>query len=96
MPGLMLRLLCCVLLAVCAGGVAHARTLKARVARVTTAVATLEGVRVRLDWSASAQQGVLHLQAQRVAAPELGYHFRNLDWRCPLQRSGQGAWHCDG
>ncbi|HJW47083.1 MAG TPA: hypothetical protein VJ484_11425, partial [Lysobacter sp.] len=70
--------------------------LKARVAHVTTPVATLEGVRVRLDWPANAQQGVLHLQAQRVAAPELGYHFRNLDWRCPLQRSGQGAWHCAG
>ena len=30
---------------------AQARTMSAKIARVTTPVATLEGVEVRLDWS---------------------------------------------
>ena len=78
------------------GGEADARTATARMTRVTTAVATLEGVRVQLDWPAQATQGPLRLQATRVDAPGLGYRFRNLDWRCPLQRDGKGGWRCDG
>ena len=79
-----------------AGGQADARTTTARMVRVSTAVATLEGVRVQLDWPAQATQGTLRLQVAHVDAPELGYRFRNLDWRCPLQRDGQGGWRCDG
>ena len=75
---------------------AHARSLVARIDRVTTPVATMQGVRVRLDWPASSPQGRLHLQAERVDAPDLGYRFRNLGWQCPLQRDGQGGWRCDG
>jgi hypothetical protein len=84
----------CLLLAL-AGG-AHARALTARIARVVTPVATLEGVRVHLDWPAQAQQGQLRLQARRAVAPDLGYRFTDLDWRCPLQRDGQGGWRCEG
>ena len=79
-----------------AAGQADARTATARIDRVTTAVATLDGVRVQLEWPAQATQGMLRLQAARVDAPELGYRFRNLDWRCALQRDGQGGWRCDG
>ncbi|MFD0738621.1 hypothetical protein ACFQZQ_04885 [Lysobacter koreensis] len=75
---------------------AAARTATARLARITTAVATLEQVRVELEWSADASAGRLRLQARAVDAPELGYRFRNLDWRCPLQRDGNGGWRCDG
>ena len=64
-----------------AGGRADARTAVARIARVTTAVATLEGVRVQLEWPADARQGALRLRAARVDAPDLGYRFRDLDWR---------------
>lgn len=78
------------------GGPADARTAIARIARVTTAVATLEDVRVQLDWPAQATQGRLRLQATRFDAPDLGYRFRNLDWRCALQRDGKGGWRCDG
>lgn len=79
-----------------AGGHVDARTATARIARVTTAVATLEGVRVQLDWPAQASRGTLRLQAARVNAPDLGYRFRHLDWRCPLLRDGRGGWRCDG
>lgn len=75
---------------------ALARTLEARIARVTTAVATLQDVHVRLDWPARAPQGELTLSAGRVDAPDLGYRYRDLRWRCPLQRDGNGGWRCDG
>lgn len=94
MPSPMLRLLPLLLLA-CIGP-APARTLTARIARVATTVATLEGVTVRLDWPAQAKQGELSLTAKRIAAPDLGYRYTDATWRCPLQRDGQGGWRCDG
>lgn len=94
MPKPMLRLLPWLLLA-CMGP-AQARILTAKIARVGTAVATLEGVAVRLDWPAQASQGELILTARRVSAPDLGYRYANVSWRCPLQRDGQGGWRCDG
>lgn len=74
----------------------QARVLQARIAKVTTAVATLDDVRVRLDWPAGAAQGQLTLQAARIDAPDLGYRYRDLAWRCPLQRDGRGGWRCTG
>src|SRR5687768_12697676 len=96
MSGWMLRLLCIFWLAALAAGPAGARSLGVRIARVTTPVATLHDVRVHLDWPASVPQGALSLRAGRVDAPELGYHFRDLHWQCPLQRNGQGGWRCEG
>src|SRR5687768_16444148 len=75
---------------------AQARTMTANIARVTTAVATLEGVQVRLHWPSQAPRGELLLRAARVDAPDLGYAFRDMAWRCPLSRDGQGGWRCDG
>ena len=83
------------LLACAASQAAHARTLQARIERVTTAVATLDQVQVRLDWPANASQGELTLTAEAVDAPDLGYHFRDLAWQCPLRRD-DGHWRCDG
>jgi hypothetical protein len=77
-------------------GNAAARVMEARIDRVDTAVASLEGVRVRLDWPAGAAEGRLSLIAEQVEAPDLGYAFRRLEWRCPLRRDGQGGWRCDG
>jgi hypothetical protein len=71
---------------------AQARVLEARIAKVSTAVATLHEVRVRLAWPADAASGELELRARRVLAPELGYGFEDVLWRCPLQR----GWRCDG
>ena len=87
-------------LALCAAALlaaapATARTLDARIARVRTAVATLEQVRVRLDWPAGASAGRLALRAARVDAPDLGYHLRDLAWDCPLRRDG-ARWRCEG
>ena len=84
------------LLLLAAAGDATARTLAAKVARVTTAVATLEGVEVRLHWPRGAQRGELSLRAARADAPDLGYAFRDLSWRCPLVRDRQAGWRCDG
>src|SRR5690606_16766449 len=76
-------------------GRAQARVADASIARVVTAVATLEGVRVRLAWVPGADSGELSVHAARVDAPDLGYRYRDLAWRCPLQRLGDG-WRCDG
>jgi hypothetical protein len=89
-----LRLLPLLLLA-CAAP-ATARSLHANIARVSTAVATLERVTVHLDWPAKATEGRLELRAGSVIAPDLGYRWRDLAWRCPLQRDGNGGWRCDG
>ncbi|MDQ3056296.1 MAG: hypothetical protein M3Q96_00860 [Pseudomonadota bacterium] len=75
---------------------AQARTMTAKIAKVTTGVATLEGVRVRLDWPADAQQGDLTLTARSIDAADLGYRYKNLTWHCPLRRDGNGGWQCSG
>ena len=75
---------------------AQARVMMAKIERVTTAVATLEGVEVQLDWPADAASGMLVLRAARAEAPDLGYRFRALEWQCRLVRDGQGGWHCEG
>ena len=94
MPRAILHLLTLLLLA-CAMP-SQARTAIASIARVTTPVATLEGVEVRLDWPRDASSGQLQLRAARVEAPDLGYRFRSLEWTCPLERDGHGGWRCDG
>lgn len=88
---------CCV--AICLWMVAtdaHARTVVAKIARVDSAVATLDRVQVTLSWPAGARHGELRMRAARIDAPDLGYRFHHLDWRCALRRDRQGAWKCDG
>lgn len=75
---------------------AQARVASAHIARVSTPVAVLEDVEVRLDWPADATVGELSLRAGRVRADELGYRWRDLRWTCPLQRGEQGRWRCEG
>lgn len=84
------------LIAPAAAQTSDARILNAKIQRVTTAVATLEQVQVRLDWPATAPQGRLTVQARTVVAPDLGYRFQDLHWQCPLQHNGHGGWRCDG
>ncbi|MFP7723763.1 hypothetical protein [Lysobacter sp. A3-1-A15] len=74
---------------------AVARAATARIDRVVTPMATLQGVRVRLEWPEGAGQGRLRLQARHLEAPDLGYRFSDLDWQCLLQRAGDG-WRCEG
>lgn len=75
---------------------AQARTLEAKIARLSTGVATLQQVRVSLDWPATAEQGRLRVRAMQIDAPDLGYNWRDVSWECPLRRDGAGGWRCDG
>jgi hypothetical protein len=75
---------------------ADARSLHARIARVTTAVATMQGVDARLDWPADAEAGNLVIHADRIDAPDLGYHYRDIAWSCRLQRAADNGWSCAG
>ena len=95
MPRRILPLLLLPLLAMPVSG--QARTLSARIAKVVTPVASLQDVTVRLEWPAAAETGQLTLTARRVLAPDLGYRFDNVTWRCPLQQATQrGGWRCEG
>lgn len=94
LPPLLLSLLATGLLAT--GIPTQARTLSARIARITTPVASLEQVSVRLEWPADAETGQLTLSARRVLAPDLGYRFDGLTWRCPLRRASRQGWRCEG
>lgn len=89
-------LLCLCLGALLAPAWASARVAQLRAERVTTAVGTLAQVRLRLDWPEGAAAGELQLWAGRVDAPDLGYRFRDLHWRCPLRRTARGGWQCEG
>ncbi|CAN5652576.1 hypothetical protein BH23PSE2_BH23PSE2_11930 [soil metagenome] len=91
-----LRLLLLLPIVLLAATPLHARSLGANIARVTTPVAILHDVQVRLDWAPGAARGELQLRAARVDAADLGYRFRRLDWRCPLARDGRGGWRCEG
>jgi len=54
-------------------------------------------VTVRLEWPDAAETGQLTLTARRVLAPDLGYRFENVTWRCPLQPAAQQeGWRCEG
>ncbi|WP_407908959.1 translocation/assembly module TamB domain-containing protein [Lysobacter claricitrinus] len=75
---------------------AHARSAQARIARMTLPSGEMRGVRIDLDWPPTAKQGALRLRAERVDAPDLGYHFIAVDWHCILRRDGWSGWHCDG
>lgn len=75
---------------------AQARTATATIARITTGLATLERVDVRVDWPAQADRGTLRLKVGTLDAPDLGYRFQDLVWQCPLQRDAAGGWRCDG
>lgn len=92
----MVRLLTCLLLALaCAPGDARARVATLRADRIATPVATLRQVQVRLAWPDGAAQGELQVRAASLQAPDLGYRFRDLEWRCPLKRLARG-WQCTG
>lgn len=94
MPARILTLLGLIAL-LCAGTV-DARALSARMARVSTPVAVLQDVEVRLAWPAEAAEGDLRITARHARAEDLGYRFDDLAWRCPLRRDGTGGWICDG
>jgi hypothetical protein len=88
--------MCIALIAALFVSQAQARTLEAKIARITTGVGTLQHVRVSLDWPAQAQQGRLRLRAAQIEMPDVGYRWRDVAWECPLRRDGGGGWRCDG
>ncbi len=74
----------------------QAKVLRAQVDAVRSEVATLEGVSLTLAWSDGEASGSLELLAKSAEMPLLGYRGRDLAWRCPLTRDGDGGWACAG
>lgn len=91
-----LRILPLLLAGLLMAGTLEARSVNARIARVVTPVAVMEGVSLRLEWPEGAAEGQLHLRVRRVDAGDLGYRFDDLDWRCPLRRAPENGWACAG
>ncbi|MDO4708629.1 MAG: hypothetical protein Q4B94_02225 [Pseudomonadota bacterium] len=67
-----------------------------KVAKVSTDMAQLEGLELRLQWPQGAAQGQLQLHIKKLNADALGYNFQNLHWHCPLRRAAHNGWHCAG
>lgn len=75
---------------------AAARTVRAQVAKVDSAIATASEISMVLHWPDGAASGQLELTAAGVDAGDFGYNFRNVRWQCDLQRSDAAGWRCDG
>ncbi len=75
---------------------ALARELQLQVGVVRNEAATLDDVRVTLDWPDGAATGELALEAARLQVPSLGQDLRAVRWRCPLSLDGEGQWRCEG
>ncbi|MBD9378363.1 hypothetical protein [Pseudoxanthomonas sp. PXM04] len=75
---------------------AQARVASVHIARVSTPVAVLEDVHVRLAWPAAADTGELSLRARGLRADDLGYRWHDVHWSCPLRREAGERWRCDG
>jgi hypothetical protein len=72
------------LLALLPGTGAMARVLELDIGRIETALGTLEGVALRLDWPDAAATGALELRVASLDAGDLGYRYEALRWRCPM------------
>lgn len=79
-----------------AGDPAQAREIHLEIERVTTAIARVEGLQLRLEWPDAASEGALELTAKALDAGELGYRYRDLRWHCPLRREAEERWQCEG
>lgn len=96
MPRTILHLLPGLLLALAVPATVEARAMTVRMDRIESPVATLAGVEARIAWPADADAGALELRARRVDADALGYHARDVRWRCPLRRPAESDWRCEG
>lgn len=74
----------------------QARELRLQVEAVRSEAARLSGVQARLRWADDGEGGELELQADHLDAPLLAFEARQLAWRCPLARDGEGSWTCAG
>jgi hypothetical protein len=79
-----------------AASTAAAGTLELQARRLSAAGATMENIRIALDWPATATAGQLRVQAARVQVPALGADLRQVDWHCQLRRLPEGGWGCAG
>lgn len=81
--------------ALCLAAPVQAKLWTARIAAVNTGAGSLTAVQVTIDWPEGASSGTLRLQAGALDFPALSYRTRNVDWRCPLLKSGE-RWTCAG
>lgn len=76
-------------------GPASGQTLTLEVDRLATSMASLDDLKLTLEWPAEVEQGRLHLTAAVLDASEFGYRWRDLSWTCELQHEAD-TWQCAG
>ena len=91
-----LRKFLLVVLALALAGGAQARTLQMEARQVSTGVARLENLSLKLDWKDTAPTGTLMLDAGLIDAAGLGYTFADAHWRCELLRYSATHYECAG
>lgn len=75
---------------------ATARTLELEAQRISTAVGRVDALALFIEWKAGAATGALTLDANLLDAGELGYSFRDVNWRCELRRHSVRHYDCEG
>lgn len=94
---ILLPLVLCWALLQASPAVAGGQAVQATIARIQTPVAVLDDVRVRLSWPQGAPHGQVQISAGQAHAPDLGYRFAQLSWRCTLAPvQADGGWQCAG
>ena len=86
----------CGLLLIAAALPLQARVLRMDVDALRSGAATAQDVRVQLDWPAGADAGELRLEAARIEVPALGQVHERVRWQCPLSRTAEQIWQCEG
>lgn len=77
-------------------GTAAARTLELEAKSISTSFGRAETLALSIDWKTGAESGALTLDAAVVDVGELGYSFRDVDWRCELRRHSERHYDCEG
>ena len=79
-----------------ATGTVHAEVMKMKIAKIKAGIGTLHNVQVDLNWPKDATQGALRIRATLLDFPLISYQEKNLDWQCPLIRTKNAGWQCNG
>jgi hypothetical protein len=79
-----------------ATGAVHAEVMKMKVAKIKAGIGTLHNVQLDLSWPKDATQGALRIRATLLDFPLISYQEKNLDWQCPLIRTKNAGWQCNG
>ncbi len=77
-------------------GLANAEVMTMKISKIKAGIGTLQNVQVDLSWPRNSNQGELRIRAATLDFPLMSYQEKNIDWQCPLVRSLNVGWQCEG